>query len=95
MSDVDDGGIDLELSNYPAAGEESYAYEVVFGPASPNLTILVEVLADEGKLALVIGNGPERADIPRVLSGFFRDIADAIEGLADNPGFLDVIHDFD
>lgn len=76
------------VENLPSSGEDSTVKIVGFGPnASPNVTVLVEIDSLTGDLNVLVGNGPEHIELPKVLSEMFGSLSRLSQELANQPDF--------
>lgn len=69
-----DAYVDMILDNYAASGNTSILKDVIFGPESENLEILISVSGKDGTLTVTVGNGPELNDVPVVIPPILQEV---------------------
>lgn len=85
--------VEFNLVSVPASAEQSVTREVVFGPDSNTLALLMEVDKSTGTLTFTIGNGPETHAIPALIPAMLRELADIVADLSGNGDYWDALED--
>lgn len=81
--------VDLRVINYPGDGTRSALRTVAFGPASPDIALLIEVGSGEvPRVTYTIGNGPENEALASEVSEMLHEMADLLADAGGEPEFL-------
>lgn len=75
MNMAPDAYVDMILDNYSASGNTSVLKDVVFGPESENLEILISVSSKNGSLTVTVGNGPDIDQVPGIIPPILQEVA--------------------
>lgn len=73
----------LIVNNISYDSDESLVREVVFGPASPEVTILIERDLEANTYTVTIGNGPPHTDVPDMIPPVLVEVAQYMSSLRD------------
>jgi hypothetical protein len=86
----------IVVATYPRDGIATGVREVAFGPASDRFALLWEIdPSDDNQMYLTIGNSPATAELPTVIPGMLRELADYVEAFGERADFLDWVYGTD
>lgn len=78
MSQDEGDFVDMSVQSFPSSGEESMVAEVIFGPMSADVNLLISISGEDGSLSVVLGNSPDDWQLLEVIPALLREVADLL-----------------